>query len=186
VAPRRAVLAAGFTLLEMLTTIAALMIVFILMVSLANRVRGVSADNVTKAALRRLEDALAQYRKHANGALPAVTPLVAPIVGGGPAARPDEAALRAAAAANNQDVVRALRAGGGGGFSAKLAAELPASLYDDRTVRDAWGSPIAFLPKFDPDIGMALGDRPFFVSAGPDRRYLTREDNLYSYEESGR
>jgi hypothetical protein len=33
---------------------------------------------------------------------------------------------------------------------------------------------------------MALGDRPFFVSAGPDRRFLTREDNLYSYEEGVR
>ena len=29
---------------------------------------------------------------------------------------------------------------------------------------------------------MASGDRSFFFSAGPDRKYLTRQDNLYSYE----
>ena len=27
-------------------------------------------------------------------------------------------------------------------------------------------------------------DAFFFVSAGPDRQYLTRQDNLYSYETS--
>lgn len=173
----------AFTLLEMLTTIAALMIVFILMVQLANKVRGVSADNVTKAAMRQLDAALALYQARNGGALPPVAPLVPPQVGGDNAP-PDEAALRTAAAANNQDLVRALRAGGD--LSSKLAGELPVSLYDERQLRDAWGSPIAFLPRFDPNIGMALGDRPFFVSAGPDRRYLTREDNLYSYEEGGR
>jgi hypothetical protein len=154
------------------------------MVQLANKVRGVSADNVTKQALRRLEEALAQYQKQWGGQVPAVPPLVAPLVGGGEQQRPDEAALRAAAVRNNQDAVRALRAGGE--LSAKLAGDFPVSLYDERTLRDAWGSPIAFLPKFDPNIGMALGNRPFFVSAGPDRRFLTREDNLYSYEEGVR
>ena len=33
-------------------------------------------------------------------------------------------------------------------------------------------------------IGMAPRNAPFFVSAGPDRNFLTLEDNLYSYEET--
>ena len=29
---------------------------------------------------------------------------------------------------------------------------------------------------------MALENKPFFFSAGPDQRYLTADNNLYSYE----
>jgi hypothetical protein len=47
---------------------------------------------------------------------------------------------------------------------------------------DAWGGPVVFMAHQHPSIGMAPGDRPFFFSAGPDGRYLSREDNLYSYE----
>ena len=61
--------------------------------------------------------------------------------------------------------------------------EAPAVTLDAAPFFDAWGSPVVFLPRQHPKIGMSAGDRPFFVSPGPDRRYLTREDNLYSYEE---
>ncbi len=59
-------------------------------------------------------------------------------------------------------------------------------MYDPetQTLRDAQGSPIVFLQRMHPSIGMELDDRPFFFSAGLDRKYLTREDNLYSYEAS--
>ena len=57
------------------------------------------------------------------------------------------------------------------------------SMYDEVTLRDAWGTPIVFMPAMHPAIGMALGNRPFFVSAGPDRMFRTLEDNLYSYEQ---
>jgi hypothetical protein len=45
--------------------------------------------------------------------------------------------------------------------------------------------PIVFMPAMNPAIGMAPQNRRFFFSAGPDRNFLTQEDNLYSYEEGG-
>ncbi len=60
---------------------------------------------------------------------------------------------------------------------------LPDSIYNEATLRDPWGSPIVYMPAMHPLIGMAPDNRPFFFSAGPDRQYLTQDDNLYSYEE---
>jgi hypothetical protein len=40
------------------------------------------------------------------------------------------------------------------------------------------------MPAMHPAIGMAPENRYFLFSAGPDRRYLTRDDNLYSYDRS--
>ena len=63
-------------------------------------------------------------------------------------------------------------------------SEFPVSVYDDSGLRDAWGSPIVFMPAKHPWVGTAPRDKVyFFFSAGPDRDYLTRDDNLYSYEE---
>ena len=59
---------------------------------------------------------------------------------------------------------------------------LPQSLFNDLMIRDAWGSPIVFMPSSHTGIGLALHDRPFFFSAGPDLKYSTQENNLYSYE----
>src|SRR5437868_12102334 len=52
----------GFTLIEMLTTVAVLVIVLGLMVSLARDVRNRSAERLTKDLLRRLDTLVAQYR----------------------------------------------------------------------------------------------------------------------------
>ena len=41
------------------------------------------------------------------------------------------------------------------------------------------------MPAFHPAVGTAPGNHYFFVSAGPDGHFLTRDDNLYSYEGSG-
>ena len=60
--------------------------------------------------------------------------------------------------------------------------DLSIANYNEVNVLDAWGSPIVYMPSQHPLIGMAAGDRSFFFSAGPDRKYLTRQDNLYSYE----
>ena len=49
-------------------------------------------------------------------------------------------------------------------------------------LRDAWGRPIALLPRQLPSVGIAPDDGPFFVSAGPDGAFLTLSDNLYSYD----
>lgn len=167
----------GFTLLEMLTTVAVLVIVLGLMVSLARYVRNELAVEVTKDLLHRLDRMMQQYM-NLHHQPPAVESFLA---ADEPAdALPDEAALQKAAPANNRGVVLALRADGLLGNDS--FGGLPQSIYNDMMIRDAWGSPIVFLPAMHEGIGMAPQDRPFFFSAGPDRRYLTQEDNLYSYE----
>ena len=161
----------GFTLVEMLTTVAVLVIVLGLMVSLARDVRNRSAERVTKDVLVKLDRMMAQYvDRHAQG-LPPVTPLIAAAGDGStaPVETVDEEALREAALRNNTDLAQALRSGA-------TPKDLVPSFFD------AWGNPVVFMPRQHPAIGMAGGDRFFFVSPGPDGRFLTREDNLYSYE----
>jgi type II secretory pathway pseudopilin PulG len=178
---------AGFTLLEMLTTVAALIILMGLAVSLAREVRRRSADELTRDVLAQLDIMLRRYEARHDGAIPAVAPLI-PV---GPfrsptttsadsLTLPDAATLARTAGQNNRDLVEAFRRSGG--FADELFGKLPRTMYDDQTLRDAWGQPIVFMPTMHPQIGMAEGNRPFFFSAGPDRDYLTREDNLYSYE----
>jgi hypothetical protein len=58
------------------------------------------------------------------------------------------------------------------------------SMYDEVHIKDAWGRPIVLMSGMHPAVGMAAGNKPFFFSAGADQRYLTREDNLYSYDSS--
>lgn len=169
----------GFTLVEMLTSIAALIIVFGLMVSLANFVRNNSATDLTVSLLRKLDEQVVQYSRRFEGHFPPA-PLFDPQLA------ENEAALARLARQNNEAVIRAL--GSQANLSATVFAELPSTVYDPetQTLRDAWGSPIVFMRTMHPAIGMALDDRPFFFSAGPDRKYLTREDNLYSYEAAGK
>src|SRR5439155_4475301 len=59
---RRSRSTTAFTLVEMLTTVAVLVIVLGLMVSLARDVRTRSAERLTKDLLRRLDVLVAQYR----------------------------------------------------------------------------------------------------------------------------
>jgi prepilin-type N-terminal cleavage/methylation domain-containing protein len=166
----------AFTLIEMLTTVAVLVIVLGLMVSLARDVRNRSAERVTKDMLARLDRMMAQYVERNAQQLPAVTPLIPPVPAGAdptvvPPEPSDEELLRAARA-NNADFSRVLRA--------------HATLDDaNPSFFDAWGNPVVFMPRQHPLIGMAGGDRFFFFSPGPDGRFLTREDNLYSYERGG-
>ena len=164
----------GFTVIELLTTVAVLIIVLGLMVSLARYVRNALAVEVTKKVLHELDTLMQQYSTRYK-LLPAVTPLAPP-----EGDLPDELALERNALANNRDFVRVLRA------SALLPEEsfggLPQSIYNDATLRDAWGSPIVFMPAMREGIGMAPQDKFFFFSAGPDMQYRTQENNLYSYE----
>ena len=188
----------GFTLIEMLTVVAALIILLGLMVSLAWDVRRQSSERLTKELLVKLDRLMAQYvQQHKR--LPHVLPLVDPGLTGGPAPQsqpaplsstrpaedelPDEGTLHAAAELNNRDFVLALRAESSG-RTPELFGPVGGAMYDEVTLRDAWGTPIVFMPEMHPAIGMALGNRPFFVSAGPDRRFRTLEDNLYSYEQA--
>src|SRR5436305_4153289 len=77
----------GFTLIEMLTTVAFLVIVLGLMVSLARDVRSRSADHLTKDVLRRLDNLVAQYRAKCLPGLPPEErrkyPIIKPFIGPG-------------------------------------------------------------------------------------------------------
>lgn len=167
----------AYTLVEMLTTIAVLVIVLGLMVSLARRVRAQSAEAVTKGLLSRLDGLVAQYQAR-HHQLPAVWPLIPP--GVRDTSLLNERSLLRSAEQNSRDLVRALK--GESALSAGTFSDLPVAYFDETMVRDAWGSPIVFMPTFHPAVGTAPGNRFFFFSAGPDGRYLSRWDNLYSYE----
>src|SRR5947208_10405017 len=65
----------GYTLIEMLTTVAVLIIVLGLMVSLARHVRNRSATVLTRDLLAHLDVALGAYRSHWKGQIPVARPL---------------------------------------------------------------------------------------------------------------
>ena len=165
----------GYTLLEMLTTVAALIIVLGLMVSLARSVRSASAQELTKDLLRKLDVLMDQYQA-AHGRLPDIALLI-------PAdtSQMTEAILKRNAYQNNRQLVAALKAQAAS--DPQTFVGLPESIFNDAILRDAWSTPIVYMPSMDPSIGTAPQNRRFFFSAGPDGQFLTQEDNLYSYEE---
>ena len=179
--PCRRAFTRAFTLVEMLTTVAVLVIVLGLMVSLARDVRTRSAERLTKDLLHRLDLLVAQYRARSLKGLPEAKvklyPVVHPLLD---SEAPDDAHLRANAMLNNSELVRTLRSQVD--LSGTVFSDLSIANYNEVNLLDAWGSPIVYMPHQNPQIGMASGDRSFFFSAGPDRKYLTRDDNLYSYE----
>lgn len=161
----------GFTLVEMLTTVALLIIGLGLMVSLARYVRSRSAEELTRRILINLHSAMLEYSR-AGG-----PPVIESFIDN---KATDEASLLNAAIANNRAMVLFFKSHKD--LFTKALRDLP---YDDGTVRDAWGTPIVFMPAMHRLIGMAPGNDWFFFSAGPDRQYLTRGDNQYSYEAIG-
>jgi hypothetical protein len=162
----------------MLTTVAALIILLGLMVSLARYVRNALAVEVSKDLLHRMDDMMRQYMSRHDGVVPQISPFLP--AGTRSHDMPDEEKLQHTAEENNRSVVSLLRTEGL--LTDESFGGLPQSIYNDAMLRDAWGSPIAFMPAMHPGIGMAPQNSPFFFSAGPDRRYLTQENNLYSYE----
>ncbi|MEM8875002.1 MAG: hypothetical protein AAGD32_12195 [Planctomycetota bacterium] len=50
-------------------------------------------------------------------------------------------------------------------------------------IRDAWGMPIVLADPENRDLGLPPTGDPYLISAGPDRNYATRGDNLYGYDE---
>src|SRR5215212_6174347 len=91
----------AYTLIEMLTTVAVLVIVLGLMVSLARDVRNRSADRLTNDLLSKLDRLMAQYQTQ-NHQLPDVFPFV-------DVRAPEEAWLKERGLRNNAEVVRALK-----------------------------------------------------------------------------
>jgi type II secretory pathway pseudopilin PulG len=163
----------GYTLVELFLTVAVLMMVLGLAVNLSARLRDDALQRRTRGQLQQLTAAVARYAADHDGRLPEVTPLVDPaaavVAPADVTPTGDPPAVTERARQNRADVRRALGLGE------------PAPGGPD-PLTDPWGSPIVLLPRQNPAIGMAPGDRFFFVSAGPDRRFLTRADNLYSYD----
>ena len=162
----------------MLTTVLVLIIVLGLMVSLARYVRNALAVEATKDMLHKLDGLMQQYMARHQRQLPAVAPFIPPDLPAGKT--PEEQVLQRNAEQNNRSFLVALRQDGL--LSAESFSGLPQSIYNDAMLRDAWGSPIVFMPAMYEGIGMAPHNMPFFFSAGPDQQYLTQENNLYSYE----
>jgi hypothetical protein len=159
-------------LIETLTTVAILVIVVGLMVSLSRHLRLASTVDLTKDILHRLDAAMAAYVRQ-NGTIPVVPAFISD------QQVPPEIQLRRPAERNDEAFIRALKSAGllTGQFD-----DLSIAYYDEARVRDAWGSPIVFMSHMHPAIGMNPKGW-FFFSAGPDRQYLTRDDNLYSYDQ---
>ena len=194
--PRRS----GLALSELLLVIFALTLLLSLIVSLSRRVRRESAHALAERVLLELDAALTDYRAPDGTAatLPDVLPLF-PNESASSAATPQEAELRTRALSNNRQIVRLLNVagraergdrtggtgltiGGGADDGPAVLDTLGLILFDGSTLRDPWGTPVVFMPRGDRRIGTATKDRPFFFSAGPDGRFLSREDNVYSYE----
>jgi hypothetical protein len=135
---------------------------------------------LTKDLLRRLDAVMTRYEADYNR-----LPDIAPFVTGNmdlSETEKNERALQKAAMENNRQLLVALFRD-----ESKAASEafsgLSAVVYDQGGLRDAWGTPIIYMPAMNPVIGMAPQNRRFFFSAGPDGKFLTQGDNLYSYEE---
>src|SRR5205807_5038801 len=109
-----------------------------------------------------------QYRARHDDRSPQVPPFPPPGEGA------DERMLQRAAEQNNRGFLRALRQEGL--LGEESFGGLPSSIYNDSMIRDAWGSPIVFMPAMHEGIGMAPQNQPFFFSAGADREYLTQEN----------
>lgn len=167
--------AAGFTLLEMLTTVAALVILLGLMVSLARHVRSSSSEVHTRQLLGKLEKVLAD---HPPGSAPQLHQRLGAIPLLSETSREDDVTLQARAAVNSKGFVSACH----DTIGRTVFNDLPLSLYDAQRIRDAWGTPVAYMPAGAPNVNIKPQNRAFFVSAGPDRRFSTVVDNLYSYE----
>ena len=162
--------AGAFTILELLTTVAALVIVLGLMVSLARHVRHRSAEVLTRRVLATLQGIIVHDKDLAAAPVPTLIAAPGPI--------PAETDLQAAALDNNRYFVQLYR----NSSAAEALRTLPVSLYSHGTLRDAWGSPLVFMPSGALNVTIAPQNRPFFFSAGPDRKFATVVDNLYSYE----
>ena len=170
----------------MLTTVAALVIVLGLMVSLARYERRRSAENFTREdILAKLEALLARPAVVQNKALQEALadPQVIPRLVRPSAREPEEPVLRLNAAANNAAFVKLFKTY----FGSAAFNDFPLSLYNPstNTLVDAWGTPIVYMPAGALNVGIIPQQRSFFLSAGPDRKFSSVVDNLYSYEKAG-
>ena len=167
----------------MLTTVAALVIVLGLMVSLARYERRRSAENFTRDdVLARLDALLSRHDIVENKALQQALadPDLVPRLVRGTTHEPEEPVLQHNARINNEEFVKTFKKYVG----PKVFNDIPLSLYNPaaNTLVDAWGTPIVYMPAGALNVGITPQSRSFFLSAGPDRKFSSVVDNLYSYE----
>ena len=125
----------GYTLVEMLTTVAVLIIVMGLMVTLARHVRERAAVALTGDVLRRLDAAMAQYRGR-HDRLPAVLAFPPPLETGGTEAAGSPPGRRGTSRLETGPAEDPGPSGGASGPSGAGATSRPVSL-DAPTVTDA-------------------------------------------------
>jgi hypothetical protein len=164
-------------LIELLTLVAVLMIALALMVGTARHVRSASANELTRKRMLALADAAGEAIS--RGVDPTLPTSEIPATDA--EARFQQFALRSSlrleAALNDRGTAAAKPA-----MTPGLATAIVAATVGRPELDDAWGRPIALMPRQEPSIGMAPDDGPFLVSAGPDGRFLTLSDNIYSYD----
>lgn len=170
--------ALGFTLLEAMVVFAALMILLGLMVSMTRHVRSQSREQRTRRMLSLLDRRLSPpLPEGLPRQLTSLTRLVEPREAA-TGLRPTDDMLLARAHLNSQGVVLAYRKA----FGEDALRQLSISLYDGRYLRDAWHTPVVYMGSEVDNLDLPRQKRAFFMSAGPDRRFSTVADNLYSYE----
>jgi len=165
---------AAYTLVEMLTTIAALLIVLGLMMNLARHVRASSATALTKELLRRLDYAMnpipAPRRQQPSRCRPVYRkwPLCRRCASG-PGA--PISTIRRSSACSGPITF----------FRPTVSTTCPPPATTAKACTTPGARPSCFMTRMNPAVGMAAQGW-FFFSAGPDRKYTTKSDNLYSYE----
>lgn len=173
-APEEAVLPAksshrrGLGVIELLTLVAILAVAFALMASMARHVRSNSAMELTRKRMAALTEATSGLMQ--KGIDPRV-PITFPSTSSSDAKLEENLGRFALESSRNL----------GRSLSGKSDSILAGAIGTPE-LRDAWGRPMALMPQQFPVVGMAPDDGPFLVSAGPDGRFLTLSDNIYSYD----
>lgn len=146
----------AFTMLELVTACAGLVVILGLTVSLARYVR-------SNASLSAAREQLADLDRHlALKGMPQDLPMFAEGM-----TLQDEQEM--------PETIRVMARQNADRWATHFG--LPAS-----ACFDPWGMPIVLIRKAHPNLGMAPRLRPFLMTAGPDNKYFTLADDIYSYE----
>jgi hypothetical protein len=151
--------AAGITRLSFVVLVAALSLTLAFVVALARHVRTTSADELTRERIIACAEQVRDWLSTAG-----TLDLERPVLSG---SGDEEAYLRQFAMNQGRAAARS---------SGRVTADLTGW-------RDAWGTPLLLLAGQHSQLGIAPGDAPFLLSAGPDRTFLSKSDNLYSYDQ---
>jgi type II secretory pathway pseudopilin PulG len=165
---------------DVLLTVAIIGLALGFVTSLARNVREEARRDTVSRTFRELDNALTAYLSR-HDQPPSVERLLPPEVQTLQGWTPTPGLIDSRSTDNNRLMLRALSP-----FldDTGVLATLPPVRYDGRRLLDPWGTPYAYIADTTGLLGIAANGRPFFLSAGPDRDFTTRGDNLYSYEDS--